>query len=224
MVENAKIPKPEELPPAPEKFDMVSDAEARLPLPPQYKSTQGFDMSDPGMQPTNNLPKISDLPDGWSLIVTQFMEKTLEINVSLPVLWERVSGKRVEKVIVEHSTSIVESRGLIPCNMCYAMRDSDANAFASWVGAQVFVKSSKGLYVECSVEIHDTAIDGKVYRLLCLIPLTPAYTLSVFCNILPIATHLSEASPELIARSKAALLDPTNILSTIKLEDRQCQS
>ena len=216
MVETKKsIPRLEDLPDAPEEFDMISEADAAMPTPPSVKQVIEVDIEEVDHVAVSvNLPSIEDLPEDWVLVIDAPLQVETRIKTTLPALWERVRGERVERVIATSSTQLFYFRDETLTYHCHAMPKAVADEFAKWAGAQVFVRRVQQTYTECELyRHHGIVLHDRAYPVIVLLPSTGSLRSMVTSYSWPLTIVDLPARTEVIKRSKLVMEDPRAMLA-----------
>lgn len=227
------IPKPEDLPDAPEEFDLISEEDAELPqslgpigapdavAPATVIPITKIDVGE--IDPAavgNKLPKISELPTSWALILLGPLQLELQTNSTLPLLWERQTGEAVERVVavsqrrLYHYPKIQDDT----VHLCHAMPQVKAEEFTKWLGAQVFVRQSRDQYVECVIHSTTLSVDNAQYNAFVALPSTSKFHTRTTLHGIPLTIADYRPLTEVIRRARAVKDDPSSLISINELE------
>lgn len=216
-----RIPTPDELPDAPEVFSVVSDEDASLPSAPQVAPLDEVDVAAIDLHAVSDkLPTITDLPITWALILDDPLRAELDIQSTLPLLWERALGHEVERVVA------VSPIGLMSCSnvthaghTVHAMPQATAENFVKWLGAQVFIRRSRKQYVECMIHTTTLQVQNAQYNAFIAIPSTTRYHMMTTLGNPPLVVTASNPRGEVKQRARAAMSDPSGLLTPIELRE-----
>ena len=189
-------------------------AEPKLPGHPSVQvEARDVKEPDPLLRPLANLPRIGDLPEGWTVFLLQAANVHLKLSTTLPRLWEQVVGHQ-ERLLVVSELELVLCPGRPSWgHVCDAMPDDVAVRFEAWAGAQCFVRRSKGFYAEVTfVPLGVTVLGRRLVKAAELHTnrgtVRPAGVVSF-----PVDYLLFPAEPEVMTRAAAAVADPQKLVT-----------
>lgn len=222
MTNESSIIPPDKMPDAPEHFDMIPDDEAKLPTPPIALKAKPVDLHEPDLVGKSaDLPTVSDLPVDWVIVILAAIAWELELETTLPLMWEKVRGEKSERVLVRSlDPMFVPPRGSTASpNLAHAMAPAAAEEFIKWVGAQTFIRKSRNQYVECVPYSTVLRIDGADREVRVVVPSTNKIRVLARLN-LPVDFPMGVIDEDIGRRARAAMSDPTGMLTPIELDGR----
>lgn len=185
---------------------MAGDSGADIDAPDRLDPGSGID----------SLPTLASLPADWKLVSLHVIHAELNIGTTLPQIWEQSKKEDRERVLVRLPVDLIQ--GMMPpwmAQVCDAMPADVAEEFASWAGAQVFIRRSSGQYVECEVSRWVFRTPGGSRDGFIVTPATNRHVIRPAAGTWPVAFWQFQPDAGLVARAHYAHTDAEKLLTLL---------